>query len=75
MSQSRDENPFQACASGHASKQESHSADGHNANNRFFLPEKKKNIYTLNNLNNHFYSNDSKSFHTTQTTIPLIHSK
>ena len=42
MSQGRDENPSQACASEHASKQESHVADGRNANNRFFYLKRKK---------------------------------
>ena len=44
----------------------------HNDNNRFFHLLKEKNAYPLNNWNNHFYSNDSKKFHTTQTTVSLI---
>ena len=42
----------------------------------FYLRE--NNIHAMNNWNNgnnHFYSNDIKGFHTTQTTIYLIHSK
>ena len=35
----------------------------------------KKNNYALNKRNNHFYSIDSKIFHTRQTIMYLIHSK
>ena len=40
--------------------------------NFFTLRVKNTYVYALNNLNSHFYSNDSKNFHTTQTTIFLI---
>ena len=40
-----------------------------------FLPLMRRNIHALKYSNKHFFSNDSKSFHTTQTTISLIHSK
>ena len=39
----------------------------------FNLCKRKKKTYALNNWNKHFYFNDRKSFHTTQTTISLIH--
>ena len=66
--------------SGHASKGRFNTRkprDGANTTLtiNFFTWLKEKNIYALNNWNNHFYSNDSKSFHTMQTTISFIHSK
>ena len=41
----------------------------------FTYLKEKRTIYALNNEITHFYSNDSKSFHTTQITITLIYSK
>ena len=47
---------------------------GHNANDWFFTSQEKK-ISMLSKTETTIFIHDSKSFHTTQTTISLIHSE
>ena len=47
---------------------------GHNFNNWFFKPQEKK-ISMLRTIETTIFIHDSQNFHTTQTTISLIHSK